>query len=206
MPDKWRVTIQFLAYAAAGHVLIYSLMAYKTPWLMVLPWAQVCLLAGFAVVGFAGLRPLWKAALLLLAGVALVSQFRQTRFANGRLASDERNPFAYVPTRRDVETIEPWLLQLAKKAPGNSLEPIAVIGSGYWPLPWYLRSFNNIGYWQEPPPKLEAFPLVFCVPESADAVIAKLAATHTPLPRGLRANVAITLFVRNDIWKAWMNP
>ncbi len=203
---KWRNTVRFLAYAAAGHLLIYSLIAYKTPWLMVLPWAQVCVLAGFSVAGMAARRPWWQAVLLVLAGLALISQFRQTRYATGRLASDARNPFAYVPTRRDIESVEAWLPQLAAKAPGHTLEPIAVIGNGYWPLPWYLRAFKTIGYWQDPPPNLADFPLVFYVPDSAAALMPQLATTHTPLPRGLRANVAVTLFIRNDIWRAWMQP
>ena len=159
-----------------------------------------------AVMHLAAVRPRrYVALVLLLVGLTLVTQFRQTRYATGRLASDARNPFAYVPTRRDIETVGPWLQQLAEVAPNKSVEPIAVIGGGYWPLPWYLRSFKTIGYYrQEPPARIAEFPIVFCVPESADAVMTQLATTHTPLPRGLRANVAITLFVRNDIWSAWM--
>jgi uncharacterized protein (TIGR03663 family) len=206
MEEKQRLMIRFIAYAAMGHILIYSVIAYKTPWLVVLPWAHVCLLAGFSVFGFASWRRRWQAAVLLLAGLTLFSQVRQTRYACGRLASDARNPFAYVPTRRDIENVEAWLPQLAAKAPAKTLEPIAVIGSGYWPLPWYLRAFHTIGYWQDPPADLATFPLVFCVPESAESVMTQLATTHTPLPRGLRANVAVTLFIRNDIWQAWMTP
>lgn len=204
--DHWRWLARFLGYAALGHFVIYGLIAYKTPWLMVLPWAHVCLLAGLSVAGLTTGRRWWNAALLGLVGLALVSQVRQTRYATGRLASDARNPFAYVPTRRDIESVEPWLQQLAAIAPSKTVEPIAVIGSGYWPLPWYLRSFKTIGYWQEPPANLAQFPLVFCVPEATAAVMSQLAATHTPRPRGLRANVALTLFIRNDIWDAWMKP
>jgi len=29
--------------------------------------------------------------------------------------------------------------------------------------------------------------------------------THEMLPRGLRADVPLLLFVRNDVWQAWMN-
>lgn len=202
---KLRLTIQFLALAAAAHFIGYGLIAYKTPWLMVLPWAHVCLLAGFSVAGFGKLRWQWQAVTMVLIGLVLFSQIRQTRYANGRLASDERNPFAYVPTRRNIESIEPWLQQLAKTVPGGTLEPIAVIGASYWPLPWYLRSFKTIGYWPEPPPGLNQMPLVFCVPETEAAVTTNLTKTHTPLPRGLRANVSITLFIRNDLWHAWMN-
>jgi hypothetical protein len=47
-------------------------------------------------------------------------------------------------------------------------------------------------------------PLVFAMPETAEAVANQLAPSHTPLPRGLRAEMPVTLFVRNDIWNQWM--
>ncbi len=197
--------IRFIGYAAAGHFAIYSLISYKTPWLACLPWAHVCLLAGFAVAGFSRQRLPVKAAIALLVGVSLVSQFIQTRRATGRFASDERNPFAYVPTRNDVETLEPWLEKLRLKAPQISLEPVAVVGSGYWPLPWYLRSFKQIGYWPDAPPDLASRTLVFAMPEAAEQVTASLANSHTALPRGLRAEVPLMMYVRNDVWKLWMD-
>ena len=142
----------------------------------------------------------------VLVALALATQYRQTKYAVGRLASDARNPFAYVPTQRDIEGLGGWLQQLAAKAPQRTVEPIAVIGKEYWPLPWYLRSFKSIGYWQQPPANLADLPIVLCAPDSAAAVMTRLAATHTPRPRGLRDNVALTMFIRNDIWTAWMQP
>ena len=199
-----RPVVRFIAYAAAGHFLIYSLIAYKTPWLACLPWAHVCLLAGFSVAGFSGRRLWLKTALCLLAGTCLVTQFTQARRASGRLASDARNPLAYVPTRAEIETLAPWLEKLRHSAPGNSLEPVAVIGTDYWPLPWYLRSFEKIGYWPLPPDDLASMPLVFAMPETAETVANQLRQSHTLLPRGLRAEVPVILFVRNDIWNQWM--
>lgn len=199
-----RYAIRFLAYSAAGHFLIYSIIAYKTPWLASLPWAHVCLLAGFAFAGFARRAMPVKALLGLLVIASLITQFRQTRHATGRLASDERNPFAYVPTRNDIEDLEPWLEKLRLAAPEIPLEPVAVIGADYWPLPWYLRSFDKIGYWPEAPLVLESQALVFTMPETGEAVATRLAATHIQLPRGLRAGVPVQLFVRMDIWNRWM--
>ena len=200
-----RPFIRFLAYSAVGHFIIYSLFAYKTPWLACLPWAHVCLLAGFALTGISQRGMIAKVALLTLAGIALITQFQQARAATGRLASDVRNPFAYVPTRRDVAKLESWLGELRKLAPGGTLEPVAVIGSDYWPLPWYLRSVGKTGYWNEPPPEIVQLPLVFAMPERAEAVMHALAESHMPLPRGLRADVPLHVFVRNDIWELWMN-
>ncbi len=196
--------IRFIAYAAAGHIAIYSLIAYKTPWLACLPWAHVCLLAGFGVAGFSHHRLPAKATLTLLVAACLISQFMQTRRATGRFASDERNPFAYVPTRNEIESLEPWLAKLRLVAPAISNEPVAVIGSDYWPLPWYLRSFKQIGYWPTPPADLESRAIIFAMPETSDSVTARLGKSHAILPRGLRAGVPMQMFVRNDVWKLWM--
>jgi len=198
------LVIRFIAYAAVGHYLIYSLIDYKTPWLACLPWAHVCLLAGFAITGMARMRLAVKLGLSLLVGAALITQFQQARLASGRFASDERNPFAYVPTRQEMETLEPWLRKLQQAAPEFPLEPLAVIGKDYWPLPWYLRSYDQIGYWPSPPVNLAERAMVFAMPEVADQVTRQLETTHTLLPRGLRAGVPIYLFVKNDLWRIWM--
>lgn len=198
------LTIRFVGYSALGHFLIYSIIAYKTPWLACLPWAHVCLLAGFALIDFAKQKMPVQSFLVLLVGFTLFTQFQQARLASGRYASDERNPFAYVPTRNEMETLEPWLLKLIQSAPELSLEPIAVIGRDYWPLPWYLRSFDKIGYWPTPPESLRSLPLVFAMPEQMDEVAVQLADSHVTLPRGLRVGVPCFLFVRNDLWKIWI--
>lgn len=203
--DSSRPAVRFLGYAALGHFIIYSLIAYKTPWLAFLPWAHVCLLAGFSVKDFTKHGIITRAVLTIMAVLCLATQFDQARAANGRLASDGRNPFAYVPTRRDVEKLETWLGAVRAVMPAGALEPVAVIGRDYWPLPWYLRAFDSVGYWSEPPPDIALFPLVFATPDAADAVKQSLEATHVSLPRGLRDEVPVNLHVRNDVWKTWMN-
>lgn len=194
---------RFVGYSTIGHVLIYSLIGYKTPWLLCLPVAQLCLLAGLGFSGIATRGWTSRGALILLGVVCAATQCVQTRRAIGRLASDGRNPLAYVPTRNDIETLEAWLLDLKRMNGGTSLEPVAVIGSDYWPLPWYLRSFGKVGYWREVPDKLAGMPVVFAMPEAEPSVMRVLADTHTQLPRGLRAGVPLVMFLRNDIWELW---
>ena len=200
-----RLIIRFIAYSTIGHLLIYSIIRYKTPWLICLPWAHVCLLAGLSIVVLPTRRPWALISIIGLIAATLATQFHQARQASGRYASDPRNPFAYVPTQNDIEDLTLWLIRLQKSAPNQTLEPIAVVGSTYWPLPWYLRSFDQIGYWPHPSPNLTNLPLVFAMPAVEDAVTRQLKDSHTPLPRGLRAGVPMTLFVKNDIWNTWMN-
>lgn len=194
--------IRFLAYSALFHGVIYSLFSYKTPWLACLPWAHVCLLAACAPIAF---RPGGKrfagAITAVLALATLATQFHQSRLATGRFASNARNPYAYVPTQRDVELLDPWLLKLRACAPDGSIEPIAVVGSAYWPLPWYLRSFERIGYWKEASPEMTSMPVVFSTQEASESAGNILEATHIALPRGLRDEAPLTMWLRNDLWK-----
>ncbi len=198
-----RCLIRFLAYAAVGHVVIYSLIAYKTPWLMCLPWAHVCWLAGFGVMGGSRSRTLaWVAAVVAVA--ALVTQVHQSRLATGRLESDARSPYAYVPTRQDIEGLAEWLGELRELQSGSERGVVAVVGSDYWPLPWYLREFERIGYWPEPTPEVEALPIILAMPEAVARLSASTRDSHEFLPRGLRDEVPVVLFLRKDLWKAWM--
>jgi uncharacterized protein (TIGR03663 family) len=195
---------RFLALSATGHFLIYSLIAYKTPWLACLPWAHVCLLAGFAANDVLKCSATTRAALAAVICLSLLGQIRQSRAATGRLASDERNPFAYVPTRPDLESLATWLAKLRATYPAGTPDTAAIIGSDYWPLPWYLRDMRKTGYWRDAPDSLAEFPLVFVMPEARQAVADSLGTGHVALPRGLRAGVPLHLFVRNDVWEAWM--
>jgi uncharacterized protein (TIGR03663 family) len=198
--------IRFLAYSAIFHILIYSLISYKTPWLMCLPWAHVCLLGGLSFQGISHWKfPVKAIAVLLLLGV-LFQQYRLSRFATGRFANDNRNPYVYTPTSRDVASLQKWMQELSKALPPSALEPVGVVGSEYWPLPWYLRDFESIGYWPEPAAALSTCPLVLAMPEMADEVSSQLGESHIILPRSLRTNVPVMLYLRKDHWETWIAP
>lgn len=203
--QRQRVLIRFLAYGVIGHLLIYSLFAYKTPWLACLPWALTCWLAALAFCNFKE-RARWvQVGLVLLLGVCLASQWRQTKLANVRLHSDARNPFAYVPSRPDLEALEEWLGKLRAMEGGEALDRVAVLGSGYWPLPWYLRSFEQVGYWPTTAPDdLETYPLILSMPQQVESIGQRLEESHVALPRGLRDDVPLQMYLSRGVWDQWM--
>jgi hypothetical protein len=69
---------------------------------------------------------------------------RQRVFAH---PADETNPYAYAQTSEDLLGLPAEVANLARQ---NSLTAprIAVIAADPWPLPWYLRHFSNVGFWQ----------------------------------------------------------
>ena len=61
--------------------------------------------------------------------------------------ADETNPYAYAHTSDDILGLPAEIADLARRN-GIASPRIAVIASDPWPLPWYLRHFNQVGFWQ----------------------------------------------------------
>jgi predicted membrane-bound mannosyltransferase len=185
--------LRLLAVSAGLQFFVYSAISYKTPWLMVIPWMQACLLAG---VGASTVKH-WRG--LVLAGVVVFFQLQQTYAAVFRFPNDSRNPLVYSPTSSDIERLRDRLYALKKNSAAFQEGRMAVLGSSYWPLPWYLRNTIPTGYFETMPEDLETFAVVIAMPEMAEKSGQRLAATHDAFFKGLRHEVPVTVFVRCDI-------
>jgi uncharacterized protein (TIGR03663 family) len=137
-----------LAVYALVIFLIYSAIPYKTPWLALNLWLPLALLCGLGIQGIwarlKGANSRWIAA--IAAGALLTVLGRQTKALAFDKPADEKNPLAYAHTVEDVLRLPPRLEQLARE--GNlELPLIAVAAADPWPLPWYLRKFQRVGFW-----------------------------------------------------------
>jgi len=89
----------------------------------------------------------WR--LVILIFLALMGAFlaRDTAKFVFKIPADESNPYAYAHTTEDILNLAPKVDELAQK--NNITNPkIAVVMKDAWPLPWYLRKFSNVGFWQ----------------------------------------------------------
>lgn len=188
---------RFLAWATLAHWAAYALIAYKTPWLMVGPWLHTILLAGY------GAMWRWRVGVpvvVVVAGHLAV----QTCRACFPYASDDRNPYTYSPTSPDVEELSALLGKIAEAAPTVRAAPVAVVGRGFWPLPWYLRQFPRVGYWPKMADAVAGLPVVLAMPAEADAVAAGLHGEYFQFWRGLRHETPVAVFVRQDCWQQYL--
>ncbi len=195
---------RFLFEAGMLCLLVFSLFSYKTPWLASLGWLQMTFAAGCGAVALARRLPrrtAWVSGLVLIAVVAW--QSLQARRASIRLAADARNPYAYVPTSRDVTGLGNWLNDLRQALPATLDDPIAVVGAEYWPLPWYLRDSGSVGFWPGLEPEIAALPVLLVMPTVFDEVAPALEDSHTFIPRGLRHEFPLMMAIRNDLWNAY---
>ena len=131
---------RLLAILGGGVLLAYSLVPYKTPWCIAAimwPWF---LFFGAAVTA-AGKR--WTnvlAALVLAASLAQSIRLNFFRF------EADHEPYVYVQTFRAIGKFTGPLVELAAADPRRHLTAGAIHLESYYPLPWVLGSFPNIGY------------------------------------------------------------
>ncbi|MEM7146459.1 MAG: hypothetical protein AAF591_15090 [Verrucomicrobiota bacterium] len=202
--DSGSATGRFLFEAGVLHLFVFSLIAYKTPWLASLGWLHLCFAGGYGGVALARRCAGWGR-LVVVASIVLVAFWQGVQAKRGafRLAGDGRNPYAYVSTSGDVIGLAPWLNKLREAMPGTRDEPIMVIGEEYWPLPWYLREAGSAGYWAEIPEDGAEYPIVIIMPTIFEESAVGLEGTHTFIPRGLRDEFPVMVGVRNDLWEAY---
>jgi uncharacterized protein (TIGR03663 family) len=184
-----------LAIYAAAVFLIYSAIPYKTPWLALNLWLPLALLCG---IGVAWIRTFlktettrWVAAIAV--GVLVVILRRETKALAFDHPADQKNPLAYAHTVDDLLRLQPRLEQLATVQ--NLSSPlIAVVATDAWPLPWYLRKFKHVGFWQPGQDPGDA-DFYITTTETSEQLADKLK-DRRPQFFGLRPNVIVILWSR----------
>lgn len=168
-----KAALPLIIYAAVT-ALIYSVIPYKTPWLALnlwLPFALICGLGMAAILELvknSGSR--WGAG---IAGLFLLATLgAQTKELCFDKPADEKNPFAYAHTGEDMLRLPERLDELARRK--NLANPtIAVAIADAWPLPWYLRKFSNVGFWQ-PDQEISAADFVITSSDTPTNLMARL--------------------------------
>ena len=186
---------------------MYSALPYKTPW-NVLP-----LYAGWVIVAGIGLaqllehgypragRILLAVALVVLCGALAVQSWR----ASFRYPADPRNPYAYVHTSPDVVRLAGRVKALSALHRDFESMLVAVVAGPYeqWPLPWYLRRMNRVGYWtsaEAAGPALALAPVIVASPQYAEKVAAALGERYQAEYYGLRPDVIMSVFIERSLW------
>ncbi len=77
-------------------------------------------------------------------------------------------------------------------------------GNDFWPLPWYLRGFKNVGYYGSVPTNLVA-PVIISSTKWDAALESKLGSTYQMAGFfGHRPEVFLELFVQKDLWQCYL--
>jgi uncharacterized protein (TIGR03663 family) len=202
--------VRFLALYSFGLLAAYSIISYKTPWCFLSFWHGMVLLAGVGaavLVRSAKPRALKVVVVLLLAAGAGHLAWQSWR-ANFVYAADRQNPYVYAHTSPDILNLAERVESLAAVHPQGHGMVIKVMSpeSDYWPLPWYLRRFPNVGWWDELAE--EPFAPVMIVSATFNAALDE---PQTHLMHGyfaLRPQTFFEMYVERDLWRAYIedNP
>jgi uncharacterized protein (TIGR03663 family) len=200
--DAHRPLLRFLTVYTLLLTVIYTTIPYKTPWSMLSFLHGMLLLAGVGAmalvvwVRYTGLRVVVALA-LAVGALHLGGQARQA--TSPRWCADNHNPYAYAHALRGVERAADWVERVsAFHADGNRML-IKVIAPDPWPLPWYLRRFGQVGYWEEPPEKCDA-PVVITTTELDPPLDDGLHNEYQVSYYGMRADVVSLVYVEQPLW------
>jgi len=203
-----RAFARFLVVYTVAMTVLYAAIPYKTPWCMLGFLHGMILVAGIGATMLLrwSRRPpvrMVVAALLLAATVQLACQAHR---ATGRYAADWRNPYVYAHTSPAFLRLPERAEQIARVAPEGHAMRIDVIvpNRDYWPLPWYLRRFAQVGYWDEIPETLDA-PLIIASPDLETELTARLQEDYEREFHGLRPGVLLHVYIRRDLWDAFLD-
>lgn len=155
LSEEQRTVGWFLAVYAILLSVVYAAIPYKTPWCLLGFYHAYILLAGvgawFCITWFQRrwMRGLVVVALMFGAGHLAWQSWR----ANGEYAADYRNPLVYGHTAGDVVNLLEQVEAVSRVHEDGRRMGVQVMapGSGYWPLPWYWRHFENAGWWDHVP-------------------------------------------------------
>ena len=145
--------LRFIAFYTLIMTVVYSAIPYKTPWCMLGFLHGMIILAAVGVVAVIKLAPsaLVRTIISLLLVVSGGHLAWQACLGSYKYCADPANPYVYAHTSTDIYTIVQRVKDVANVHPDGRKMPIQVIcpEHDYWPLPWYLRSFSRVYWWNQ---------------------------------------------------------
>jgi uncharacterized protein (TIGR03663 family) len=200
---------RYLACDVVITATIFSVVPYKTPW-NVLPFYVVTFAVagvGFATLAEATESRAFRGALTASLMIAAFNLGWQAWRAAVTYAADPRNPYVYAQTVPDAARMARRILDLAALHPDGTHMQVSVIAPPYeqWPMPWYLRTMPNVGYWTVPgdPVAMQA-PVIVCSMENTGAMEAALGGRYASEFFGLRPDVLLNLYVERGLWEQFL--
>lgn len=210
------VFMRFFAIYTLALTIIYSVIPYKTPWCVLSFLYGMAILAGWIIDRMMDvLQARWEkiCACLFILVFVIASPAAQCWFLNFKYTSNPVNPYVYAHTSMDVfQMIEAVNKAALASDKGQDL-PVYVIASDsdYWPLPWYLRNFKQVGYWSQIDPSVCNTPIILANAKLEQELLGVLYSVPRPGQKNLyvplfekklqlRPGVEWGGYIRQDLW------
>ncbi len=213
--------VRFLGLYTLALMVMYSLIPYKTPWCIIGAVHGTVLLAGVGAAGLLRMTPGRGTRIAAAAAVLVALGYMGWQAWRDSFTEYENpaSPYVYAQATSDVPLLARRLRELAVVHPRGSGMHVQVIcpGNDYWPLPWYLRDFDAVG-WHNSVPDGKPAPVILLKPAVEAELIEALYERRPPgertlyvdflraMPGGkteLRPNVFLRAYVEANLWQAF---
>ena len=176
----------FLGIYALLMLVVSSVIPYKTPWLVLGALQPLALVAGFGVTAFLK----WFPRRLRAAGIIAVALMGghlawQAYLANFRYYDDPVNPYVYSHPTDDVRLVAAAVKEIVRDSPDRSPVQVVCPGDDYWPLPWYLRTLPDVGWWHGIEEDFVPTSVILVSPEVEPALLRRVYEDRSPGQRHL---------------------
>ena len=208
--------LKFIAFYTLIMTVVYSAIRHKTPWCMLGFLHGMILLAAVGAVTLVKLAPdvLPRLIVICLLIESSIHLAWQAYLANYKYYADPRNPYVYAHTTMDIFPMVQRVQEIAKvHEDGNKLEIhfICPDEHDFWPFPWYLRSFPNVGYWTTVTDRVVCASVIIASPNVEQELLTKLYGLPPPGQKKLyvplfdtymelRPQVELRGYVPKDLW------
>jgi uncharacterized protein (TIGR03663 family) len=202
--------LKFIFFYTFICLLVFSSIAYKTPWNLLPFYIGIILLAGAGMSSLLRLvrKPSFRAGLIALLGLGILHLGLLAYRSSFVYNADPRNPYVYAQTSSDFLNLVQRVEDISSLHPDGRNMLVKVIAGPYetWPLPWYLRQYGRVGYWQdvESGGDLEGVPLIIASMEMSDALPSVVRESCQLEFFGLRPEVLLAVFIRRDLWENFL--
>lgn len=145
----------FCALWSFGLIAAYSLISYKTPWLMLNFIVPLAMTAGYAIQAMYEMLShvtgtalaSWSLPGMILVAASGVAGYQTVDLNFFNYDNDkEYYVYVYAHTTRSTLALVNEVERIAKENSGNSTG-ITIVSPDYWPLPWYFRNYTRVGYY-----------------------------------------------------------
>jgi len=206
--------LRFLGFYTLLMLVVYSAIRYKTPWCLLGFLHGMILLAGAGAVFLvrASRGVAMKALVCVFLASAAAHLGWQAYSGSFRFAADPRNPYVYAHTGTDVFEIVGRLKALARAHPDGLSMPVQVVSrENLWPLPWYLRGFSRVAWWNGVSETAPSAPVIVVTPDMEPALVRRLYDVPPPgerelymslfeRPVALRPGVELRGYAARTLW------
>ncbi len=210
---------KFISIFSIIQALVYSLIPYKTPWLLLNFWIGFIIVASYGIYKFYSILTYKNSQIvfIILIGIILSHNLFQTYKTSFAQCFQPENPFTYSQSTLEIVEVSDKIIRVALANPNETDVMINVIAedNDYWPLPWYLRKLKNIAWNNHVTNSVFQFPIIIATPGFEDEIINNVYNSPPPGKRNLyvplfdentflRPNIEIRGYVQKDLYDYYL--